>query len=304
MSDKELPFSQRMGFRGKPIDLQTINLNLRNDLWNAYFTIFLDRALNVGVAKAKSIDEQRGYVEFNAFIWTNFLKYKIDDFPDPLKERFNIDSSLALKNAIRQFFDNADWLDVFELIEFILSLNGSLSEDVRTFKEMVNDGLKSENSIYRVIDTKFEPITSQQEIDEVENVGNHTQATSILSGIKNHWEKALECFGQKPNPDIQNTIKESISMVEAIATVIEPEAKSLGGALKKLEEKGQLDGALKSGFSSIYGYTSNKDGIRHAQKFDTRSDLDLEDARYFLISCSAFTNYLIEKARKQGILDS
>ncbi len=30
--------------------------------------------------------------------------------------------------------------------------------------------------------------------------------------------------------------------------------------------------------------------------------IDIEDARFFLVSCSAFTNYLIEKAKKENLL--
>jgi hypothetical protein len=60
-----------------------------------------------------------------------------------------------------------------------------------------------------------------------------------------------------------------------------------------------LHSALKKGFSSIYGYTSDNDGIRHALTQD--SNCDQEDAKYMLVSCSAFVNYLIVKATKSGI---
>ena len=46
-----------------------------------------------------------------------------------------------------------------------------------------------------------------------------------------------------------------------------------------------LHAALKNGFSSIYGYTSDEGGIRHAMIDDNPCDFD--DAKYMLVSCSA-----------------
>ena len=51
--------------------------------------------------------------------------------------------------------------------------------------------------------------------------------------------------------------------------------------------------------AQLYGYTSDADGIRHALLDE--SDLDFEDAKFMLVSCSAFTNYLKGKAIKAGI---
>lgn len=57
--------------------------------------------------------------------------------------------------------------------------------------------------------------------------------------------------------------------------------------------------ALKKGFSNIYGYTSDASGIRHALLDEP--NLDFENAKYMLVSCSAFINYLASKAAKAGI---
>ena len=56
---------------------------------------------------------------------------------------------------------------------------------------------------------------------------------------------------------------------------------------------------LKKGFKDLYGWTSDSDGIRHALM--EMPTVDAEDARYMLVSCSAFVNYLIVKADKAGI---
>lgn len=69
-----------------------------------------------------------------------------------------------------------------------------------------------------------------------------------------------------------------------------------------IESKGiiKLHSALKSGFSSIYGYTSDSDGIRHGLSEDP--NLDYEDALFMLTACSAFVNYLRVKGEKSSLL--
>lgn len=46
-------------------------------------------------------------------------------------------------------------------------------------------------------------------------------------------------------------------------------------------------------FSQRYGYASDENGIRHGG-IDFK-DVPSEDAKYMLVSCSAFVNYLIQK---------
>ena len=64
----------------------------------------------------------------------------------------------------------------------------------------------------------------------------------------------------------------------------------LGDALKEIEKKRSLHKALKGGFIKLYGYTNDADGIRHAMMDEP--NLTQADARYFLLSCTSFVNYL------------
>ena len=75
------------------------------------------------------------------------------------------------------------------------------------------------------------------------------------------------------------------------------EKATLGKAIKKLEEAGvPVHGALKTAFLKLYGYTSDEGGIRHA--LSEQSTVGQEDARFMLVACSAFVNYLAVKKDK------
>jgi len=51
--------------------------------------------------------------------------------------------------------------------------------------------------------------------------------------------------------------------------------------------------ALRNGYSSLYGYTSDEGGIRHGLlEADT---ITFSDAKFFLVVCSAFVNLVEDK---------
>ena len=107
-----------------------------------------------------------------------------------------------------------------------------------------------------------------------------------------HIKTAIALYSDRKKPDYRNSIKESISAVEAACNFITGEKNSgLPAALRKIEELHGLHPAFKDGLKKIYGYTSDADGIRHA--LSEVANVTEEDARFMLVICSAFANYLI-----------
>jgi len=188
---------------------------------------------------------------------------------------------------------NDKWYLIFDFIERYLSI---CDEDVKD--EMIrnfNKILEDESSAYRILEDMIVPITNKMELDTIiETISCDYEA------VKKHMTKAVELFSERKNPDYENSIKESISAVEAMCCIItglDGGNATLGKAIKKLKDKGvYIHSAMESAFSSLYGYTSDENGIRHGG-IDFKS-VPSEDAKYMLISCSAFVNYLIEKWSK------
>ena len=131
------------------------------------------------------------------------------------------------------------------------------------------------------------PITDENEIDSIEDAMD-TQYESI----NNHLSKAVSLLSDRQNPDYENSIKESISAVEAMCVSILGKDATLGASLKQLEKDGVIiHPSLKSAFEKLYGYTSDAKGIRHAGNIGGASST-FEEAKFMLVSCSAFINYL------------
>lgn len=121
-----------------------------------------------------------------------------------------------------------------------------------------------------------------------------------LRPVATHIKTALNLLSDREAPDYRNSVKESILAVEAVCQLITSDrGATLGKALKKIENDiCPLHPAFKSAFEKLYGYTSDADGIRHALLEESR--LGFEDAKFMLVACSGFTNFLVSKFIKIG----
>jgi hypothetical protein len=140
------------------------------------------------------------------------------------------------------------------------------------------------------VNNELTELTSKSEIEAVQSA---IDVGGKYAGVRDHLTTALRFMNDRTAPNYRNSIKESISAVEAMAKIVSGEKNAtLGQALKIIEKQGKLHSALKSAFSSLYGYTSDAEGIRHALLEE--STLTKSDAKFMLVSCSAFVSYLIE----------
>lgn len=272
-------FSQRKGFREVRTKLQveSMDMALRNRLWNLikkyYWEEGRKRTLYPGV--------------FHSFIeklWDNYFKAPIDTISDYWNRIYE---------AIRSYFFECEWFNVYDFLEFLV--NNFPDKDLNDkFIEKCNRVLEEEMSAYRFVGKQITEITSKEEIAEIEEA-----LESPFKTVNIHLQNALNLMSDRKSPDYRNSIKESISAVEAICRIIVKDDKAtLGQALKKIDKEISLHPALIEAFKKLYGYTSSAEGIRHALLEDEEITLSFEDAKFMLVSCSAFINYLISKARK------
>jgi AbiJ N-terminal domain 4 len=283
-----LRFSERLGFKPVRSVLQIDSMDnaLRVGLWN----VFYERVL-------LKIDEYIEVHEFAFKLWRDFFKLPIDTFLKYTDEKIiQIIRDLYFGNKSKEI-RRLEWYEVYDLIEFTAQ-NYPFNSN-KPFKDSVNEILKRELSAYRFVDDYLVRITDDEEIQAIEDV---LKSPLKIDYAKQHIQQALALLADKQAPDYRNSIKESISAVECMGNIILNESSStLGAVLKQLEKKTNIDlhPALKQAFEKLYGYTSDADGIRHALIGD--SNVDYEEAKYMLVACSAFVNYLAEKAIKAGI---
>lgn len=157
---------------------------------------------------------------------------------------------------------------------------------VNNFIAILNSTFKRLDYAYRVVDDQIVEISDQEEIKAIEDAVKQT------SLVKIHLENALKHLSSRPEPDYRNSIKESISAVEALCREITGET-TLGPAVKALEKKGVvIPRFLQAGIEKLYVYTNDsKTGIRHAL-MDEAEVPAFDEAKFMLVACCAFVNYI------------
>lgn len=285
-------FSQRQGFKPVKsiIQIEGMDEELRNSLWNALIIFYWKK-----LEKLTYLDYDGDYRDTSIAhlcllikkIWFSYFKFPLDFLPESTDDLYQL---------IRKYFFDCKWNEAYDFVEFIAG-NYPDQNLNNKFTKFCNDILEKELSAYRFIDKIISPITSEVELGEIE------KALAIQDNLKpvyTHLRNALNLLSKKESPDYRNSIKESISAVEAICQLITSDNKAtLGKALKEIEKNIGIHPSFKSALDKLYGYTSDAEGIRHALLEE--STLEFEDAKFMLVVCSAFTNFLISKSLKSGI---
>lgn len=283
-----MKFSEREGFTRarEEIQLNDMDSALRNRIWNALDLFYW----SIGEKLDKTLYfPQMGHI-YSLFIklYHHHFKIPVDTLPQEWTD--------AIK-TLRDFYFKAKWYEVYDFIEFVANEYND-REVSQNFKKACNTILESEMSAYRFVGNEIAKITSGTEIETIEEA-----LQSPFSNVNKHLENALKLMANRKTPDYRNSIKESISAIEALCRlIIGEESATLGKALDIIERKGILDlsPALKQAFDRLYGYTCSEDGIRHAFS-DKKIKADFEEAKFMLVSCSAFVNYLKIKISKAGL---
>lgn len=283
-------FAERIGKRAARTLAQREDLDAdtRTELWNVLVTLR-------GILRAVRTDTYGSdTTETNVLdaVWTW-------EFKKPRDEMGSQDQVWA---RIKSSTMEGNWYDVLDLIEasvkYLDRYKTHATEDLcPTFADAFNNRFEHYLVGYRFIGNEITPVDSSA---EAESVVKAQEDVGAIAGARHALDRAVELLADRQHPDYPNSIKESISAVEAVVQKVTG-AGTLGAGLSRLESAGlSIHPALKSTWSKMYGWTSDADGIRHAGI--AAADADQALAKYVLVVCSAFVSYLIEEGRKKGLL--
>lgn len=272
MTRRALTFAEREGIKAFPeqLKLKEVSREARSRVWKVIYE-------SIGAHSSFDRVERRSYVE----AWDDIY---YDAWVD-LDHKF-IDDCSDQPYQIAEYFKkkmDADYAFFFEILEFIVQ-NSKCPENI---PEEINLALVESGCAYRLIAKSIVPIS------------NHEMGESFA--------KSFETIASKNNPSEQHlknsakylsqgrfsdSVRESIHAVESVARKIAPDAKTLSPALNAIDKKFGLHPALKEGFSKLYGYTNDQEGIRHSLINVIDAKVSETDALYMLGSCASFAAYL------------
>ena len=284
-----MSFSKRYGYKPvrEIIQIESMDEPLRNGLWSLLKVCCWDNVRVSSGIYSGYYPSGYGNEEIKALcqgLWFNYFKKPLDLLSDEW-------STVLAK--LRKYFFDCEWYEVYDLIEFVANNYGRY-QFREEFMGSCNRLLEKEMSAYRFVNGVITRITEEHEVAEIE------EAIDSSSGpVNKHLRRSLELLSDRKAPDYRNSIKESISAVESLVAITTKADKgTLGQLIKKLEDEIDLHPALRTAFSNLYGYTSDEGGIRHA--LTEAEKVDFNDAKFMLIVCSAFVNFVNGKLHSQG----
>lgn len=279
-------FSERKKLKSFSDIVQTNNLNERTR--NKLFSIIRDIIIELSSCVDGCLDVLIEYIYEELFSLTKAhipLNYS--------KIHYDYDKVIDI---LYDIYSNYEYNEVFDFIEGLIKAVNSVDQInpyIYKYEFQVvarcNKTFIEENVNYRIVNNIITDLVSENEIKEIDNVINNKNKV-----VSNHMEKALELLYQ--SKDYDNSIKESISAVEGMCQILTGnDNATLGDCLKKLKDS--IHPAMKEAFLKLYGYTSDANGIRHANGLG-EGDSTFAEAKYMLVSCSSFINYLSESIIK------
>ncbi len=274
-----MKFSERYGYL-KPSEV-IIREQITPEIQNAICTCYDDLSKEMNYFEG----DGKEYARLEENIWCYFLNNRKNDFW--LSGGYRIVSTRFIGDSNKQWYEKLDLIEMtinyFFNKHIYIRILGNFISNINAEFERLNFG-------YRIVENQVVEITSEQEIKTIE-----TAIESNKENVKLHLNNALKLYAQRPNADYRNSIKESITAVEAFTREITGDK---GLNLAKMESAGiKIPPVLRKSFEILYGYTNDPTtGIRHALMDETAEYVPgAEEALFMLVSCSAFINYLNSK---------
>jgi hypothetical protein len=114
------------------------------------------------------------------------------------------------------------WFEVYHFVEWLLPRVNRFrgTSDRRTDPipaQALNNYLEREMSGYRVVKQQLVPVTSPTEVAEIQKAATPKQGYDSVAA---HINSALWLMSKKPDPDYRNSVKESVTAVEAAVNLL------------------------------------------------------------------------------------
>ena len=176
---------------------------------------------------------------------------------------------------------------LFDIVEFFVR-HPKCSKEL---KGELARAFVSARAAYRIVDSQIIAIGTEEQAAAFSGAIADTEANHAGAARKHLIAAGLALR----NSDWPGSVRESIHAVEAMAVRLAPGTTTLGPALTALEKQGYLHGSLKAAFGSLYGYSSNEEGVRHALVFKEEAQVDEADALFMLGACASFVSFLLAR---------
>ena len=118
-----------------------------------------------------------------------------------------------------------------------------------------------------------------------------------FKGADTQFEKAIKALNVRPNPDVENCVKDAVSAIESVGRIIVSDEKAiLPDIIKDMTKRGIIPKPLDQTIQKIYAYRGDQPGVAHG--LVGISEVTIDEAEFVLAMSAAMIIYLVKKRSK------
>jgi len=187
---------------------------------------------------------------------------------------------------------SCDWWRFYDICELLyrnlqyLPYRQQLSEDIN--KLFVDEQLG-----FEMRDGKVEKVGSGFIDAKVKEV-RYLLKESEFKSADELFEKAIKALNERPNPDVENCVKDAVATVESVGKIIQKDKNArIDNIIKEAIQKGVIPRLLGDPIIKLYAYRGNEPAVAHGGIEPSKVTID--EAEFVLAMSAAIIIYLVKK---------
>jgi hypothetical protein len=216
-------------------------------------------------------------------------------FRDIKNREYNIFNDESVKKYVRvsaeactDFFQGLKWWQVLDILELLIeNMDSTENLDSDFVHNCFNNLFVKIGWAYKV--TSDGQIISIMDDTSFESLEATLTLTGKWEGVKNHFSNAVSLYKHRPEEQYKEACMASADALDKLAKIISNDD---GATIETwLKNKNDLPPQIKGKALGIYHIRGGK--ITHGN--GTEDEIDASFAKWYLVSCSALINWMIEK---------
>jgi tetratricopeptide (TPR) repeat protein len=209
--------------------------------------------------------------------------------------RVPLNTSLAnvylASGAIEDLIMNCQWWQFYDACEVLWQSSLKYTRD--ELAEEINTLFREEHLGFELREGKVEK-TGSGFIDARVKEARYLLKEPEFKGADEHFEKALKALNIRPNPDVENCIKDAVAAIESVGRIIVNDEKPLlSDIIKEMAKSKIIPKPLDEAIQKIYAYRGDQPGVAHG--LVGASKVTVDEAEFVLAISAAIIIYLVKK---------
>lgn len=213
---------------------------------------------------------------------------------DRLADKLVVDYSIS--TIIEKLIMGCEWYQFYDVCE-VLWENPLSESNKRQHQQEVT---KQVNTLFREELLGFE--LREGKVEKVGHAFTDAKVKEVRYLLKEPefksadelFEKAIKAVNVRPNPDVENCVKDAVAAIESVSKILVSNAKaSLEEIIGNAVKKGIIPKPLDQTITRLYAYRGNEPAIAHGGI--EQSKVTIDEAEFVLGMSAVIIIYLVKK---------